>query len=107
VSSVYDTWNAALATMVNGNGDPMVTMPVSMEDGRWIVVRQVTAGGYTDDSPFQVEPFEGIDGASARFSAISSDLRPHIMSSPDGKFLVISLRQPEQQQPANRRRPSH
>src|SRR4051812_40721554 len=88
VSTVYDNWNDAVASMVSGNGDPMVAMPVSMNDGRWIIVRQVTAGNFTDNSPFQVESFDGMTDATARFSAISTDYRPHITSSPDGKFLI-------------------
>ena len=107
VSSVYENWNSAIAAMVNGNGDPtMIAMPVAMNDGRWMVVRQVTSGNFSDNSPFQVESFDGLADASARYAGIMSDFKPHILSSPDGRFLVISLRQLETV-PPTRRRPAH
>src|SRR5512142_2917461 len=96
VSTVCDSWNCAMAALVNANGDPAVfAMPVAMNDGRWLVIRQVASGSYIDNSPFQVESFDGVSDATARFSAITTDLKPRIMSAPDGRFLVISLRQPE------------
>lgn len=107
VSRVCDTWNCATSALISANGDPMTfAIPVGAADGRWIVIQQVTAGGYTDSSPFQVESFDGVADASARFSAITNDFSPHIMSSPDGKFLVISLRTPEVT-PAKRRSAGH
>ncbi len=103
VVTVCDTWNCAMASLVRANGDPSVfAVPVAVDDGRWLVVRQVTSGTYIDNSPFQVESFDGASEAIARYSALADALKPHIMSSPDGKFLVISLRQPEQT-PARRR----
>jgi hypothetical protein len=107
VTTVCDTWNCAMAALVNANGDPAVfAVPVAMKDNRWLVVKQVAAGGYVDDSPFQVDSFDGIPAATARFASIANEFKPHIMSSPDGKFLVISLRDPEGQ-PAKRRAVGH
>lgn len=106
VSFVCDNFNCAMTTLSNGIGDSsMFAVPVGMQDGRWLVVRQVTSGDYTDNSPFQVESFDGIATATARFGDIDGQLKPHIMSSPDGKFLVISLRQPET--PPRRRPVAH
>lgn len=96
ISSVCENWNCAMAALVTANGDPtVVAIPVGSRDARWIVLRQVTSGSYTDNSPFQVEAFDGVAEAGARYAALTSDFKPHMMSSPDGKILIISLRQPE------------
>lgn len=96
VSSVCENWNCAMANLVTANGDPMVVaIPVGTHDQRWIVIRQVASGSYTDNSPFQVESFDGVGEATARYSSLTADFKPHLMTSPDGKMLVISLRQPE------------
>jgi len=103
-STVCNDWNCVMNTLSIANGDPAVfAVPVAMNDGRWLIVRQVAAGGYQDDSPFQVESFDGVGEASARFAALTSDFRPHIVSTPDGRLLVISLRQPETPTASKRR----
>lgn len=97
VATVCETWNCASAALVTANGDRNTYAVPVVGDGeqRWLIVKQVKAGGYQDDSPFQVEPFDGIAGASARFGALTDSYKPMIASSPDGKLLVISLRNPE------------
>ncbi len=95
-STVCNDWSCVINTLAIANGDGTVfAVPVAMNDGRWLIVRQVVAGSYQDSSPFQVEEFDGIALATARFASLASDFRPHIVSSPDGKLLVISLREAE------------
>ena len=107
VSNICDTWNCAMAALVSANGDTSVfAVPVATDDPRWLVVRQVTSGDYADDSPFRVESFDGVAAATARFAAVATDNSPHIISAPDGKLLVISLRQPETS-PTRRRSVGH
>jgi len=94
VVETCDTWNCAASAAIVANGDPNVlTMPASTADGRWLVIKRVTSGSYIApaDAPFVVESFEGADGATARFAAMP-DHAPTLLSTPDGKFLVIMLK---------------
>ena len=59
---------------------------------------QVAAGGYVDNSAVALESFDGVSVATARFASIAADHHPMIVSAPDGKFLVIFLREPEMRQ---------
>lgn len=98
-----DTWNCAASALVLANGDPHVMIvPAATGDGRWLVVRQIAAGQYAPpaDAPFIVETFDGVDGASARFVSVAGDHAPVMLSVPDGKFLVITLRNPGQKRRA-------
>jgi hypothetical protein len=96
VGAMCDSWNCAAAALITANGDPNVfVVPFGSDDKRWLVVRQVAAGSYSDESPFNVESFDGVADAAARFAAIASDFHPKMASSADGKFLVISLKQVE------------
>ncbi|HEV2722524.1 MAG TPA: hypothetical protein VG323_21055, partial [Thermoanaerobaculia bacterium] len=77
------------SAMIMADGDPHVlAMPAPANDGRWLIVRRVNTGSYVPpaDAPFLLESFDGVDGASARFTSIPSDRGPMILSVPDGKF---------------------
>lgn len=99
-------WNCASMELLLGGGDPQViALPVAMDDGRWLVLRRFASGGAIDvgDDPFQLQQFEGLDGAMARYAFVSREQRPMMLTAPDGQILVISLKQPE----ARRRAVSH
>ena len=100
-----DSWNCASSALVLANGDRgTFAVPVGMDDSRWLVVRRITSGTSTPpatDDPFQVEAFDGMTAASSRFMAMVPEMRPMLMTSPDGHVLLISLRAPEP-----RRRPT-
>jgi hypothetical protein len=99
-------WTCALdAFMASGGDRYVVTVPAGTNDGRWIVVRKVASGAYIEpaDAPFRIEAFDTVSTASDRFGAIPADHAPILMSSPDGKMLVISLKEAG---PVDRRRPA-
>ena len=90
-----DTWNCAASALILANGDPMTfTVSTGNPDHPWIVLKQIVSGTATDspDEPYQLDSFDGIGAAAARFSAIESAARPQLVSAPDGKLLVLSLR---------------
>jgi hypothetical protein len=60
------------------------------------MLRQVVAGSAAEppDDPYRLETFDGFPAAAARFGALDNAMRPQIMSAPDGKLLVLSLRDP-------------
>ena len=92
-----DTFDCASSEFVlsNGSGD-YVIVPTSSTDVKWIVLQRVASGTSTSVDPtFNLETFDGFDGASVRFNTIAPDLKPIIMSVSDGRFVVVSRRIPE------------
>jgi len=92
-------WNCASTELVLANGDPQViAVPVGMADGRWLIVRRFAAGSAIPDQkdPFQLNQYDKMNTAVDHYSAISSDMRPQLMTAPDGQILVIALKEREQ-----------
>jgi hypothetical protein len=78
-----------------GNGDPQIfAVPIGIDDGRWLVVRRVAAGSAIADpaEPFQIEQFDGMSDGAAHFCTIARDAKPVLLTTPDGRVLVISLK---------------
>jgi hypothetical protein len=103
VVEACETWNCAASAAILANGDPHVlALPAATGDGRWLVVKRVTSGTYTPpaDAPFATETFDGVDGATARFASVAADRAPILLTAPDGKFLVIMLKNPIQRKRA-------
>jgi hypothetical protein len=97
VKTCYD-WTCAATELAVAGGDPQViAMPVGMNDTRWLIVRRLAAGTAIDTSndPFNLEQFDAVNDAVQRFAKIDQDHRPMLMTAPDGRVLVIALRQPE------------
>lgn len=91
-----DSWYCAASEVSIANGDGTVfAVPTGGTGHRWIVIKQVTAGAWVDDSPFKLDSFDPTQFTDAvvRFSRIDDDHQPRIVSAPDGRFLVISLRE--------------
>jgi len=95
---VCEKWNCAASAAIMANGDPYVlALPAGTNDGRWLILKRITAGAAfvpSPDGPFAVESFDGVDAAVARFSSLTGDRVPMMLSVPDGKFVVIMLREP-------------
>jgi hypothetical protein len=67
-----------------------------MNDGRWLIVHRLAAGGAIDSGdPFRLEQFSGMSDAVQRFGTFDADHKPMLMTAPDGQILVMALRQPE------------
>jgi hypothetical protein len=99
-------WNCASTELAVANGDPQViAVPVGMADGRWLVVRRFAAGGAVQDQndPFRLNQYDAMNTAVDHYTAMSTDMRPQLMTAPDGQVLVIALKAPEQS--IGRRRP--
>ncbi|MEA2163627.1 MAG: hypothetical protein QOK37_1754 [Thermoanaerobaculia bacterium] len=94
VKTCHD-WNCASTELLLGNGDPQIfAVPIGMEDGRWLVVRRVAAGAAITDpaEPFQIEQFDGMNDGAGRFRTIPRDGKPVLLTTPDGRVLVLSLK---------------
>jgi hypothetical protein len=90
-------WTCASTELVLANGDPQViAIPVALDDARWLIVRRFTAGAAIDvtNDPFTLKQFDGMTAAVDQYNAVSSALKPILLSAPDGQVLVISLKEP-------------
>lgn len=88
-------WNCASTELAVANGNAEVfAVPYAIDDKRWVVLTRVTSGDYLPDTsdPFQVEEFDGMPAAAFRYGNIAADHHPMLVTSPDGKILVMSLR---------------
>jgi len=93
-----DNWNCATAALALANGDRFTLMtPTNSSQYGWVVLRRVQSGSFyvPADAPFVLEPYDGISDGVARFSGLKSDVAPMMLTVPDGKTLVLYLRQPE------------
>jgi len=91
-------WNCANTELLLANGDPQViAIPVGMSDRRWLLVRRFAAGGAVQDpnDSFHLQQFDAMDGAVGCYRGLGTDMKPLLMTAPDGQVLVIALRQSE------------
>ena len=75
----------------------MISAPVGIDDKRWLIVHRVASGSFTatQDDTYQLEQFDAMDSAAPRMLILTPDFKPVIMTAPDGKILLMSLRTPE------------
>jgi hypothetical protein len=103
IVSPCENWNCASAALVMANGSAKVmALPTSSSRYPWIVLRRIEAGSVylSPDRPFDAEPFVSLEIASARFASLEAARAPMLITSAEGEFIVISLRQPESRRPA-------
>src|SRR4051794_41957239 len=75
VVKTCDDFNCAMTALNTANGDPLTfSMPVGIDDRRWVVLQRVVGGGYIDDGsdPYPVGAFDGPGAAPARPASIGS-----------------------------------
>jgi hypothetical protein len=107
VAKTCPSWDCANTELLLANGDRQVfAVPVGVDDERWIVVRRFVAGAAAEDpnDPFHLDAFEHMDDAVTKYAGFTSDYKPMLTTAPDGRVLVIALRQPD---PPKRRTASH
>lgn len=96
VVATVDSWPQAMAQVIAANGDQLVfALPTTTGSNQWLVVRRVVGGAYVDDGtdPHQLEEFDRAGSALARASSLNADRRPMMLTAPDGRFVVIALRE--------------
>lgn len=93
IADSCDTWECAMSALVTAKGDPYTIIVPNGANGRWVVLRRVVAGTYVvlPNAPYACETFDGVATAGARYSAVDAERLPMLLTSPDGKMLVISL----------------
>jgi hypothetical protein len=93
IVSACDTWNCAVAAQVIAEGSPdVIAMPSGSDDFKWIVLRRVATGGaiVSPEGPFKIETFTNVGDGAVRFQAINPELRPLLLTVPDGNVLIVS-----------------
>jgi len=71
-------------------------LPTTSADFPWIVLRRIASGSASiPDGPFKVDGFDSLSDGSAHYYTIDHDLQPMLLTSPDGKVLVVSRTIPE------------
>jgi hypothetical protein len=94
-ATTCDSWECVVSALNGGNGDPyLFPMSTGQPDHKWVILRRVPSGQAVEDvnDPYRVETFDGFNSAIARFVSIADDFRPMFTSAPDGKMLIVSLR---------------
>ena len=90
-----ETWNHAASAMVLADGNPNVmVLPTGKAERPWIVLKLVEEGTIfaPDEEPYSCEVLQTVTEASSRFDSIDSCHGPIVMSMPDGRAVVISLK---------------
>ncbi|MFZ2491032.1 MAG: hypothetical protein WA208_06080 [Thermoanaerobaculia bacterium] len=103
IASACETWNCAQSAMILANGDPyVVSMPTGGSKYAWVIVKRVPAGSATvsPDDPFVIEPHGAAADAANRMAGVDPARLPMLVTTVDGKALVVHLRDPD---PARRR----
>ena len=106
VATACETWNCAQSAMVLANGDPyVVSAPTSTNDYKWVVLRRIVVGSavVSDDAPFTVQSYDSASEALSHFTSADGDTHPMMLTTIDGKALVVQLRKPD----ARRRAAGH
>jgi len=93
-----DSWDCVASIAASANGDrSFVPMPTASSDYTWVVLHRIVVGSavVSPDAPFKVDGFDSLPVALARFYNIDHDLRPMLLTAPDGKVLVVARTAPE------------
>lgn len=98
IASSCSNWNCAAAALVLGNGGSnVIVLPTGREMQPWIVLRRVEEGSIfiPDEEPYECAVFATVDAAASHFTAMDNCHAPLILSVPDGRTLITSLRKCE------------
>lgn len=63
----------------------------------WVVLRRIMVGSaiVSPDAPFKVDGFDSLPVASARLYSIDHEMRPMLLTAPEGRVLVVARTAPE------------
>jgi hypothetical protein len=89
-------WNEAASAMVLANGNPNVMiLPTGNREHPWVILKLVEEGAVYDpeDEPYSCEVSATVTDASGRYAVVDSCRSPMMLSVPDGRAVVISLKE--------------
>jgi hypothetical protein len=103
VTTACETFDCAISAMVVGGGSPyIVAVPTGGEKYKWVVVKRVPAGSAVIEPPdaFVVDTYPTMSEAAEKYGTLQAAVLPQLLTTIDGKSLVVRLREPE---PAKKR----
>ena len=95
VSTACETFDCAMASLVVGGGSPyMIAVPTGGSKYKWVVVRRVVAGSAisSPDEPSLVDSYATMAQAAQQFDTLDPAVLPKMISTVDGKSLIVRLR---------------
>jgi hypothetical protein len=98
ISTPCETWNCAQAAMILANGDAHVmSVPTRSAKYKWVVLRRIVSGSavVSPDNPFELDSYESPADAARSYASFAADRMPLMLTTTDGKTLVVRLRQAE------------
>ncbi len=95
IVTACETWNCAAAALVMANGDQhVIVLPTGRDEHPWLTLRRVEEGALSvpETEPFGCEVFEAFEVATTRFHSLDRCLAPIVLTVPDGRTVVLSLK---------------
>lgn len=95
VATSCDSWNCAASALVMANGDKYVLVLATGNDEHpWIILRRTEEGSIyiPDEEPYSCSVFETTNAATVEIDGMDTCHAPLILSVPDGRTIVASLR---------------
>lgn len=96
VATSIDNWNDAAAALILAGGDGnVIAIPTGNASHPWLLLRRVEEGSIyiPDDEPRVCNVFATVTEASSHYLAIDGCHGPLLLSAPDGRLLVVALRE--------------
>lgn len=90
-----ETWNCAASALIIADGEPnVIAVPTGVEDHPWLVLRRVEEGSVfiPDTESFGCDVFGAVTDATSHYLTVDGCRKPLVVSVPDGRAVVISLR---------------
>jgi hypothetical protein len=103
VSSACETWDCAISELVVGGGTPYIlAVPTGGSQYKWVVVKRVVSGSAIVSPPdaFVVDTYSKMTEAADQYGTLDPAVLPKLITTIDGKSLVVRLREPD---PAKKR----
>jgi hypothetical protein len=91
-----ESWNHAASALVLADGNPNVmALPTGKAERPWVVLKLVEEGSIylPEEEPYSCEVMQTVAEGSARFDSMDSCHAPMLLSVPDGRSVVISLKE--------------
>jgi hypothetical protein len=85
-----------MASLVVGGGSPyVVAIPIGGSKYKWVVIRRVAAGSaiVSPDEPSVVDSYSTMAKAAEQFATLDPAMLPKMISTVDGKSLIVRLRE--------------
>jgi hypothetical protein len=95
IVSSCENWNCAAAALIMANGEPnVIVLPTGVEESPWLVLRRVEEGSLfvPETEAFGCEVFEHVGDATTRYTAMDGCRKPLVLTVPDGRSVVVSLK---------------